>query len=112
MINDEFICKAALATINYIDSLDIINVTQNENGFYDLHYTVDVNGGKYKHGGQLKVLGNSVIGGFYDAKGRLTPMEQQEIKFKEDENVLFIISVFNDAREERQFSEWVTFRHS
>lgn len=109
-MNNEFICKAALATVNYIDDLDIISVTKNENGSYDLRYTVNVNGGKYKHGGQLKIEGDSVIGGFYDAKGGLTPMEQQHIKFQEDDESLFIISTFNGTNEERKFSDWAIYK--
>ncbi|MDM5075946.1 hypothetical protein OB931_06020 [Aeromonas media] len=108
-MDNEFICKAAMATVNYINNLDTITATEIPDGFFDLRYTQEVRNQKYKHGGKLKVEGSKVVGGFYDSVGDLTPMEQQEIEFIIDGESLFIISIFNGHKEQREFADWAIF---
>lgn len=111
-MNNEFICRAAVATVNYINDVNQILAKEGSDGYFDLSYTVNIEGREYKHGAKLKVIGNEVIGGFYDAIGGITPMEQQKIEFQIEGNTLNIISIFLDAREERQFAEWATYSNA
>ncbi|BED99188.1 MULTISPECIES: hypothetical protein [Aeromonas] len=97
-MDNEFICKAALATIYSVKDLSVIKTIDFDNEYYRFVYTQESIAGKFYEKCKLKVVGNSVVGFRIDTAGDLIPITLEKINFEIIDDKLVITTRYDDGR--------------